>query len=117
MASKRFKGCASFSGSPDQQVFVRMGEVVPPFDEENFQELTMRSPLAFPKSFNCPARLYWGDEELFAFGFATRRLAEKAQAAGKDVQSVEIPGDHFTSVDPAIRQAVTFFQQESQKVK
>jgi dipeptidyl aminopeptidase/acylaminoacyl peptidase len=117
MTSKRFKGCASFSGSPDQQLFVRMGEVDPPFNEEDFKELSMRSPLAFPRSFNCPARLYWGDDELFVFGFATRKLAEKARAAGKDVQSVEIPGDHFTAVAPAMRQAVTFFQQESQKVK
>lgn len=117
MTSKRFKGCVSFSGSPDQKVFVQLGEVEPPFDADNQTELMMRSPLAFPKSFNCPARLYWGQDELFAFGFATRKLAEKAQAAGKDVQSVEIPGDHFTSVGPAMSQAVTFFQQENLKVK
>ena len=110
MTSKRFKGCASFSGSPDQVAFIRGQEELAPFDINNQTELRMRSPLAFPKSFKCPARLYWGDDE-FDFSLATNRLAEKARAAGLDVQAIEVPGDHMTSVAPAMRQAVTFFQQ------
>src|SRR5206468_2647773 len=62
MTSKRFKGCASFSGSPDQVAFVREQEDLAPFDPDDVTELMMRSPLAFPKSFKCPARLYWGDQ-------------------------------------------------------
>ena len=73
--------------------------------------MAMRSPLAYPKSFKCPARLYWGDDELI-FKFSTKRLAKKARDAGLDVQAIEIPGDHMTAVDPAMRQAVTFFQQQ-----
>lgn len=110
MTSKRFKGCASFSGSPDQVRFVEGQEGLAPFDVNNRMELQMRSPLAFPKSFKCPARLYWGDEEL-EFKFSTQRLAKKAQAAGLDVQAVEVPGEHMTAVAPAMRQAVAFFQQ------
>jgi len=110
MTSKRFKGCASFSGSPDQVKFVQGQEELAPFDINDMNELTMRSPLAFPKSFKCPARLYWGKEELL-FRYSTRELAKKATAAGLDVQAIEVPGDHFTSVDPAITQAITFFQQ------
>lgn len=109
MTSKRFQGCASFSGSPDQVAFVRGQEELAPFDVTHRKELEMRSPLAYPKSFKCPARLYWGDEE-FAFQFSTRELAEKAQAAGSDVQAIEVPGDHFDMVAPAIRQAITFFR-------
>jgi dipeptidyl aminopeptidase/acylaminoacyl peptidase len=110
MTSKRFKGCASFSGSPDQVRFVKEEQdLTIPFDRSNRKELEMRSPLAYPKSFKCPARLYWGDEEFF-FKRSSRLLAEKAQAAGSDVQAIEVPGDHFTAVGPAMRQAVTFFQ-------
>ena len=71
--------------------------------------MVMRSPLAFPKSFKCPARLYWGDQEPL-FKFSTRKLAEKAQAAGKDVQAVEVPGNHMTSVDQAMNSAIAFFR-------
>ena len=110
MTSKRFKGCASFSGSPDQVAFVRAEPGLAPFDVNNFKELEMRSPLAYPKSFKCPARLYWGDEE-FPLQFSTQKLAKKAKAAGLDVQAIEVPGDHTTSVDPAMRLAATFFQQ------
>jgi predicted Zn finger-like uncharacterized protein len=109
MTSRRFQGCASFSGSPDQVAFVRDEPDLAPFDPDDRQELTMRSPLAFPKSFKCPARLYWGDEE-FGFSMGTKALAEKARAAGLDVQAIEVTGDHMTSVDPAMRQAVAFFQ-------
>ena len=110
MTSGRFQGCASFSGSPDQVAFVRGQEELAPFDPDDRQELAMRSPLAFPRSFKCPARLYWGDEE-FEFSMSTKALAEKAQAAGLDVRAIEVPGDHMTSVDPAMLQAVVFFKQ------
>lgn len=112
MTSKRFRACASLSGSPDQVSFVRTNpEPQPPFDTEDRKELEMRSPLAFPKSFKCPARLYWGKEEI-VLKFSTEKLAEKSQAAGLDVAAVEVPGDHVTSVTPAMRQAITFFQQK-----
>jgi acetyl esterase/lipase len=114
MASKRFKGCASFSGSPDQPVWIRNQEVLVPFDEDNFTEMVMRSPLAFPKSFQCPARLYWGNEEML-FKFGTEKLAEKAKAAGKDVQAIEVTGDHMTAVEPAMKQAIAFFKQQAPK--
>ena len=109
MTSNRFKACASFSGSPDHGQFVRGYAELAPFDIENRDEIRMRSPLAFPKSFKCPARLYWGQDE-FGFSLATRRLADKARAAGLDVQAIEVTGDHDTAVGPAMRQAVTFFQ-------
>ncbi|MBO0699578.1 MAG: alpha/beta fold hydrolase, partial [Zavarzinella sp.] len=51
MTSKRFKGCASFSGSPDQVQWSKAEEIVVPFDRNNMTEMSMRSPLAFPKSF------------------------------------------------------------------
>jgi hypothetical protein len=71
----------------------------------------MRSPLAYPNGFKCPARLYFGNAEL-PFKLSCRKLAEKATAAGLDVEAVEVPGDHFSSADAAMRQAITFFQQQ-----
>lgn len=111
MASKRFKACASFSGSPDQPVWIRGQEDVVPFDPSDFNEMVMRSPLAFPNSFKCPARLYFGNVE-WTFKPATEKLAQKAQDGGLDVQAIEIEGDHLTSVEPAIKQAITFFRQK-----
>lgn len=109
MKDKRFKACATFSGSPDQKTFLRFEPDLPPFDPENQAEIIIRSPLAFPRSFKCPTRLYYGDEEL-PYKFASEKLARKAQDEGLDVLAVEIPGDHTTMLPVAIRQAITFFQ-------
>lgn len=109
MTSPRFKAAASFSGSPDQVTFAKGQAGLAPFDQANKKEFAMRSPLAYYQSFKCPARLYYGDEE-FPLKFSTKRLAEKATAAGADVKAVEVPGDHDTAVDPAMRQAIAFFQ-------
>ncbi len=110
MTSRRFKAAASFDGSPDQVAWSWGQQELVPFDPANKREFAMRSPLAYYKSFKCPARLYYGDEEI-PFKFSTEKLAEKATAAGLNVQAVEVPGNHGTMVEPAMRQAVAFFRQ------
>ena len=61
MADKRFKGCGAISGSPDQKKFTQFqDDFVVPFDTADPTEVAIRSPLAWPKSFKCPARLYVG---------------------------------------------------------
>ncbi len=110
MTSKRFKAAASFSGSPDQVAWAQGQMELVPFDPSDQREFQMRSPLAFYQSFKCPARLYYGSLEM-AFKFSTDRLASKASAAGLDVQAIEVPGDHGTSVEPAMQQAIRFFRQ------
>ena len=70
----------------------------------------MRSPEAFAKSFKCPARLYYGSEEDW-LQEETYRTALTAQNAGHQVQSQMIPGDHFTSVRPAMQFSIGFFRQ------
>jgi dienelactone hydrolase len=112
MVSDRFKAAASFSGSPDQVWFVRGQEELAPFDRDDPREFQMRSPLAFPKSFKCPVRMYYGDEE-FGFDAPSKKLAELAKAAGKDVEAISVPGDHLTAVDPAMKQTIAFFRQIS----
>ncbi len=111
MADKRFKGCGAISGSPDQGKFtqVRGADLLVPFDRTDPKEIAIRSPLAWPKSFKCPARLYVGRDEL-QYMWATNKLAEKARAAGADVQCEELDGDHDTVVRPALERMIGFFQ-------
>jgi dienelactone hydrolase len=111
MADGRFKGCAAISGSPDMGQAVKLDpDVPPPFDPADPREVAIRSPLAWPKSFKCPARLYVGEGELPAV-WATNRLAAAAAANGQDVVCEPIPGaDHFTVAGPALGRAVAFFQ-------
>jgi dienelactone hydrolase/DNA-directed RNA polymerase subunit RPC12/RpoP len=111
MTSPRFRAAASFSGSPDQVVWARGQAELVPFDPEDRREFQMRSPLAYPRSFKCPVRLYYGNEEFF-FSLSTPKLAQAATAANLDVQAVQVPGDHMTAVEPAMRQAVAFFRQK-----
>jgi dienelactone hydrolase len=111
MTSKRFRAAGSFSGSPDQVAFARGQAELVPFNPSDSREFQMRSPAAFPRSFKCPVRLYYGRQE-FLFSSTSQRTAQLAKAAGLDVEAVSVPGDHFTSVDPAMRQCVAFFQQK-----
>lgn len=109
MTSPRFKAAASFSGSPDQKLFCRSNPELVVFDTKDEREYQMRSPLAFPKSFKCPVRIYYGDEEFF-FKDPSKKLAEVSSKAGLDVKAVSVPGDHFDSVEPAMEMAIQFFQ-------
>ncbi len=111
MTSKRFRAASSFSGSPDQRIWSRMQPHDPPFDITDDREFQMRSPLAFPRSFKCPVRLYYGSQEFF-FAANSQKTAQLAKAAGLDVEAVSVPGDHLTMAEPAMRQAIAFFQQK-----
>jgi hypothetical protein len=76
----------------------------------------MRSPLAFPASFKCPVRLYFGNEDL-QLKASCEKLAELAKEKKVDVAAVEVPGDQMTSVEPAMKQCIKFFQQHSEPLK
>jgi dienelactone hydrolase len=110
LTSNRFRAAGSFSGSPDQVAWSRGQPEMIPFDPKDAREFQMRSPLAFARSFKCPVRIYYGDQE-FGFRAGSQKTAELARAAGLDVQAVQVPGDHSTSVPPAMRQCIAFFQQ------
>ena len=110
LASTRFRAAASFSGAPDQRVWISGQPELAPYDLSNADELRIRSPLAFATSFKCPIRLYWGDREPF-FTKATRETARRAKAAGLDVDAIQVEGDHGTMFGPASERAIAFFQQ------
>jgi dipeptidyl aminopeptidase/acylaminoacyl peptidase len=112
MASKQFRAAASFSASPDQAVLCAHAKQASrdvPFDVTDRRELEMRSPLAFAKSFQCPARLYVGKDEP-EFQLTTRATADAAHAAGKDVAAIVVEGDHASSVRPGVKAALAFFE-------
>ena len=109
MSSNRFRAAASFSGSPDQVSFVRFQEELVPFDDNDPREFQMRSPLAFPQSFKCPVRLYYGNQEIL-FRRVSQEMARQAKSFGLDVEAISVPGDHMTAVPEEIRQCIGFFK-------
>ncbi|MSR61573.1 MAG: alpha/beta fold hydrolase [Planctomycetes bacterium] len=112
LSSKDFRAAASFSGSPDQVIYCRIG--IPaeqiPFDVADPHEFELRSPLAYAYSFKCPVRLFFGSEEPH-FRLSTERTAELARAAGLDVQAVQVEGDHFSALPAELEQALVFFEE------
>jgi hypothetical protein len=62
----------------------------------------MRSPLAFPKSFRCRTRVYYGIQQTL-YESASQKLPEPARAASRAGEAVNVPGDHNASADPAMR--------------
>ncbi|MBC8868493.1 MAG: alpha/beta fold hydrolase [Planctomycetes bacterium] len=105
MASDRFRAAASLSGCMDQ----RLNADIAPFRQSDEREFQVRSPRYYASSFKCPTRLYVGSQEILLASSA-EGTATRARKAGLDVQAQRIPGDHFTSVTPAIRHSITFFR-------
>jgi dipeptidyl aminopeptidase/acylaminoacyl peptidase len=114
MSSNRFRAAASFSGSPDQVAFARGQPELVPFDQNDPREFQMRSPLAFPRSFKCPVRLYYGNQEFF-FRSSSQELARQAKSSGLDVEAVSVPGDHMSAVPEAMRQCIEFFNRKARE--
>jgi dipeptidyl aminopeptidase/acylaminoacyl peptidase len=110
-ASKCFRAAGSFSASPDQALLCKHAKNAArdvPFDISDRRELELRSPLAYAGSFKCPVRIYYGSRDHFVL--TSKRTAELAREKGLDVEAVRIEGDHGTSVPPAIKQSIVFFQ-------
>ncbi len=112
MSSRRFRAAASLSGAPDQVTFARGREEIIPFDRNDPREFQMRSSLAFPQSFKCPVRLYFGSQEIF-FWMSSQETARQAKSAGLNVEAVSVAGDHFSAVAEELRQCIAFFNQNA----
>lgn len=110
-ASDRFAAAASFSGSPDQVIYCKLGlsaEQIP-FDATDANELAMRSPLAFAASFKCPVRMYYGTREPH-FHLSTVKTTELARAAGLDAACEQIEGSHEGHVQASMARSLAFFE-------
>jgi len=110
MAGGRFQGCASFSGPPDLPAWAADKKELVPFDPAADDEFRMRSPLAFPRSFRRPARLYYGTDETVLKSGSTR-LAQLARLSKPDlVMAEEVPGDPAGVTAAAVPRAIEFFR-------
>ena len=111
MTTGRFRAVASFSGSPDQVIYCRLG--VPPgiipFDTTDAREFEVRSPLSYATSLKSPTRLYYGTRELH-WDLTTRKLVELARARGLDVSAMQVEGGHESAVPEAMALSIAFFQ-------
>ena len=67
--------------------------------------------MAFAESFKCPVRMYFGNQEGL-FLASTYKTAELSKKKNLDVEAVEVPGDHMSAVDPAMRQCIEFFEKK-----
>jgi dipeptidyl aminopeptidase/acylaminoacyl peptidase len=109
LASPHYRAVASFSGSPDQLALAKSLPSIVPFDRNNPVEYEMRSPLSYATSFKAPARLLYGRREEF-YRANTKLMAALARDAGKNVEAVEVAGDHFNAVPEEIGRAIAFFR-------
>ena len=109
LTTKKVRGAASFSGSPDQISWSQGQPEVIPFDPASAKEFQMRSPIAYPGSFKCPTRLFYGDEETI-FSDVTERLAVLAQGKHLDVKAIKVSGNHFTALPEEFRKSIDFFK-------
>jgi dienelactone hydrolase len=111
LASPRFQGAASFSGSSDQIAWSRGQMDLVPFDPKDVLEFRMRSPIAYATGFRCPVRIYYGSQESLFAGMS-QETAKLAKGANLDVEAVSVPGDHFSSVPAAMQKSIEFFKQK-----
>jgi len=111
MTSDRFLAMASYSGSMNQDGAGIWDPDYLVYDESDKREMLMRSPEAYAKSFKCPAQLYYGSEEYW-LRTECERTAATARLAGHRVVAHRVPGDHFSSVLPAMLRSINFFEQQ-----
>jgi dipeptidyl aminopeptidase/acylaminoacyl peptidase len=115
MGSKRFKAVASFDGLPDLAAVFKPGKKAKEvrFDLNDPRELQVRSPLAYARSFKCPARLYYSHQAWEHMHLTSQRTAEVAREQGLDVEAILVAGNHFTMVPPAMKQSIEFFRTQT----
>ncbi len=101
-----FAKVACCSGWPDQQPVIDFYPEYAVFDRHDPREVRMRSPLRFARSLTAATRLFYGDEEPL---LAPLALEMVARCAGLDVEAIEVAGDHFTALSPALRRAARWF--------
>ncbi|MFN0054232.1 MAG: alpha/beta hydrolase family protein [Planctomycetales bacterium] len=109
MTTNRFRAVAALSGTCD----LSRNHRYLPFDTTDIREFEMRSPVAYATSFKCPARIYFGSQEVFAL-LAAQTTADRARQAGLDVEILTVPGDQTRNVVPdAIQKSVEFFRSKT----
>jgi hypothetical protein len=102
---------ASFDGMPDMAAVFKPGKKAKEvrFDLSDPRELQVRSALAYAASFKCPARLYYSHQAWEHMHRTSQRTAEVAKERGLDIEAILVEGNHFSMVQPAMKQSIEFF--------
>ena len=108
LSSNIFRGAAAFSGGANAWAFFARFPEMLRFDPRDAREFEMRSAACFATSFKCPARIFFGRQETRLAGPA-KLTAERARAAGLDVEAAAIEGDHFSALPEEIQRSMAFF--------
>ncbi len=114
LTTDRFQAMASFSGMTNMDGMEEWDDEMVVYDPADEDEVAMRSPEAFAKSFKCPGQLFYGSQEDW-MAEMLRRTAKTATLAGKHVQAIMVPGDHLSAVRPAISRSIVFFRQHGSR--
>lgn len=108
LTTPMFRGASSLSGSPDAFAFFSRFPEDIRFDTTDPREFEMRSAICYATSFKCPTLI-----QRSATPARTNSVAEltanRARAAGLHVESVTVPGDHFSAVPEQISRSLAFF--------
>ncbi|MFO0556867.1 MAG: alpha/beta fold hydrolase [Polyangiales bacterium] len=103
-----FRKVVSISGWPEIEPVLRWYPEYCTFDASDPRELRLRSPLRFARWFTAPVRAVFGREER-----QLRPWIERLVLASLDgdhaVEACEVEGDHFSVVEPAMREALRWF--------
>lgn len=105
-----FRRVVSVSGWPDIEPVVRWYPSYQVFDGGDPVELRLRSPLRFASSFTVPVRAVFGREERQLRPWI-ERLAIASLDGEHPVEPRELDGDHFTVIEPAMRDALQWFSE------
>ena len=100
-----------FDGMPDMAAVFKPGKKAKEvrFDLNDPRELQVRSALAYAASFKCPARLYYSHQAWEHMHRTSQRTTEVAQERGLDIEAILVEGNHFSMVQPAMKQSIEFF--------
>jgi len=108
MSTTMFRGAAAFSGNPSAFAFFHRFPGDIRFDTGDVREFEMRSAVCYATSFKCPVLMLHGSAERQMHRSADL-TAKRARAAGLRVESVVVPGDHFTAIPEETRRSLAFF--------
>jgi len=107
--SDRFAAAVSMAGNPLTHSIRYNNQDVTPFAAHNADDARARQPMQFAASVKCPLTLVVGDKDM-ALAAGNQAMEAISKQAGKKVQLLKVPGDHFTSLDPAIDKAIEIFK-------
>jgi dipeptidyl aminopeptidase/acylaminoacyl peptidase len=112
MMPSPYKAAAAMSGDLDFKNWRRFSDLgIIVFDPRNDEEVRLRNPMEFISSLRCPLILY-AEPRRYP---GNQRFARRAQQLGKSCEVVSVPGDHTSMLEPSVKQAITWFQQQMKR--